>query len=325
MKKNVTESEHIDAAGFDEAKLRRIDLNLLLVFATIFRHGSVRAAAQRLYLGPSGVSMALRRLRSLASDPLFVRGKRGLEPTSFARALYGQVAPALLALGDAMSPRSFLPAQARGAVRIALSDDLEIVLAPKLTTALADLAPGLHLLFRHADYRRVSALLDEDAADIVLTARPTIIDARHRCENLLEERFIVLSAPGLFRPGRSITLEEYLSHEHALVSASGSTKGRIDEALAEIGCRRTVRVITESFTALPFLLRRGNLIANFPRSAGMTLAEAYGLAVHDLPLDSPSFAIAMTWRIRDERDVSLRWTRELIRKQVTSLRHPFAN
>ncbi|MBR0694024.1 LysR family transcriptional regulator [Bradyrhizobium lablabi] len=324
MSKNITEIEPIDA-GFDEATLRRIDLNLILVFATIFRHGSVRAAAQRLYLGPSGVSMALRRLRSLASDPLFVRGKRGLEPTSFARALYGQVAPALLAIGDAMSPRSFLPEQARGAIRLALSDDLEIALAPKLTAALADLAPGLHLLFRHADYRRASALLDEGAADIVLTARPASVETRHRCENLLEERFIVLSPPGLFKSGRSITLEEYLAYEHALVSAQGSTRGRIDEALAEIDCSRTVRVITESFTALPFLLRRGNLIASVPRSAGVALAEAFGLAVHDLPLDSPSFAIAMTWRIRDEQDAGLRWTRELVRKQVMSLRHQFSN
>jgi LysR family transcriptional regulator, mexEF-oprN operon transcriptional activator len=180
MNKNITESEHInDATDFDEATLRGLDLNLLLVFAMIFKHGSVRAAAQRLYLGPSGVSMALRRLRSLTSDRLFVRGKRGLEPTSFARALYGQVAPALLAISGAMNPRSFLPAQAQGAVRLALSDDLEIALAPKLTAELVDLAPGLHLLFRHADYRRVSTLLNEDAADIVLSARPTIIDTRH--------------------------------------------------------------------------------------------------------------------------------------------------
>jgi len=66
---------------FSEADLRRLDLNLLLVFAALMRERSVRRAANRLYLGPPAVSMALARLRETVGDPLFVRANAGMQPT----------------------------------------------------------------------------------------------------------------------------------------------------------------------------------------------------------------------------------------------------
>lgn len=318
MSNDITHTEYPHSFDLAETALRQVDLNLLLVFAMIFRHGSVRAAAERLYLGPSGVSMALNRLRAHVSDPLFIRGKQGLEPTAFARVLYERIGPALAMIGSAMSPRTFLPEKALGTVRLALSEDLEVVLAPRLNEALARLAPGLKLVIRHGDYRRAAELLDEDVADFVVTARPATVDARHRCQDLMNETFVVLSAADRFDSGRSITLKEYLSCPHALVSASGAISGKIDEALADRALTRTVRVTTESFAALPFLLQRGTLIANVPRTVGVALARVFGLALHDLPFDSPSFAIAMTWRARDDQDAALKWMRELVCEQMTT-------
>jgi LysR family transcriptional regulator, mexEF-oprN operon transcriptional activator len=315
MNRNIIGDEYCPIS-FDEAVLRRIDLNLLVVFAMVFRHGSVQAAAGRLYLGSSGVSMALNRLRTITSDPLFIRGRRGLEPTAFAQSLYERVNPALSMIGLAMSPQTFHPEEATGTLRLALSEDVEIVLVPPLERLLARTAPGLKLTVRHGDYQRATALLDDDVADVVVSARPSAIDSRHRSEDLLQETFVVLSGNGLFDPNRPITLEEYLSAPHALVSAIGTLRGRVDEALADVGVSRTVRVVTESFAALPFLLRSCGLIANVPRSAGIVLADAFGLTMHELPLDSPSFPVAMTWRVRDEQNAALRWMRDLVREQL---------
>jgi LysR family transcriptional regulator, mexEF-oprN operon transcriptional activator len=314
MNKNITHTEY--PVNFDERALRRIDLNLLVVFAMVFRHGSVQAAAGRLYLGSSGVSMALNRLRAITSDSLFIRGRRGLEPTAVARTLYERVSPALSMIRDAMSPQTFHPEEATGAVRLALSEDLEIVLASRLERLLARQAPSLKLTVRHGDYQRVASLLDEDVADIVVTARPSAVGSRHRCEDLLEETFVVLSDADRFDPHRPITLEQYLSTPHALVSATGTVRGRIDEVLADLGLGRSVRVVTESFAALPFLLRSSSLIVSVPRSAGVALAHAFGLAMHELPFESPSFRVAMTWRVRDEQNAALRWMRALVREQL---------
>lgn len=314
MKEDIIKAE--SQIGFDEVALRRIDLNLLLVFALVFRHGSVQAAAERLFLGSSGVSMALKRLRTITSDALFIRGRRGLEPTSFARSLYDRVGPALAMMGEAMSPTAFDPSRATGTLRLALSEDLEIVLASKLQRLLAQVAPGLTLTMRHGDFKRAAAILDDETADLIVSARPSAVPPRHACEDLLQETFVVLSDADLFDANRPIPLQEYVSAGHVLVSATGNMRGRIDESLADLGLCRVVKVVTESFAALPFLLRSSGLIANVPRTAAVTLADAFGLTVHELPFNGPTFAVAMTWRVRDEQNAALTWMRQVVRDEL---------
>lgn len=301
---------------FDETVLRRVDLNLLVVFAMVMRHGSVQQAAGRLYLGSSGVSMALNRLRSITGDKLFVRGRHSLEPTTFARALFDRVSPALYAIGSAISPVGFDPRTANGSLRIALSQDIEMALGPRLQQALAHKAPGIKLILRQGDYRRVSILLDDDIADLVLTAQPDRVEPRHKSEVLHSESFVVLSGKKTKAP---LTVDDYLSRSHILVSARGDTRGRLDELLAEHGYARIVDVVTESFAALPYLLRSKNLIANVPRLAAEAMAPIFYLVVHELPLPSPTFPISLTWRLRDDESGALSWMRDLVRSEFHAL------
>lgn len=62
--------------------LRRVDLNLLIVFETLMHERSVTRAAEKLFLGQPAISAALSRLRGLFDDPLFVRTGRSMEPTA---------------------------------------------------------------------------------------------------------------------------------------------------------------------------------------------------------------------------------------------------
>ena len=57
--------------------LRRVDLNMLIVFETLMHERSVTRAAEKLFLGQPAISAALGRLRNLFNDPLFVRGTHG--------------------------------------------------------------------------------------------------------------------------------------------------------------------------------------------------------------------------------------------------------
>ena len=61
--------------------ISNMDLNLLKVFEAIFDEQSASRASIRLHLTQSAVSAALRRLRAIYQDPLFVRTGRGLLPT----------------------------------------------------------------------------------------------------------------------------------------------------------------------------------------------------------------------------------------------------
>jgi DNA-binding transcriptional LysR family regulator len=68
------------------------DLNLLRVFLAIWDLRSLTAAGDRLELTQPAVSHALRRLRTIFDDPLFVRTPTGMAPTDAAHRLYPPLA-----------------------------------------------------------------------------------------------------------------------------------------------------------------------------------------------------------------------------------------
>ena len=90
---------------------------------------------------------ALRRLRDLLDDELFLRTPAGMEPTPYAQQLAGPVAQALDTLRDALNVRaSFDPSTSTRRFTLALTDVGEIYFLPVLMDALAREAPGVKLL-----------------------------------------------------------------------------------------------------------------------------------------------------------------------------------
>ena len=117
--------------------LRRLDLNLLIVFETLMHERSVTRAAEKLFLGQPAISAALARLRTLFDDPLFVRTGRSMEPTPRAQEIFALLSPALDSISTAVSRAAdFDPATSKAVFRIGLSDDVEFALLPALLRRL---------------------------------------------------------------------------------------------------------------------------------------------------------------------------------------------
>src|SRR5476651_2878341 len=140
--------------------LRRVDLNLLIVFETLMHERSVTRAAEKLFLGQPAISAALSRLRGLFDDPLFVRTGRSMEPTARAAEIFALLSPALDSISTAVSRASeFDPATSTAVFRIGLSDDAEFALMPPLLKRLRSEAPGIVLVVRRVNYILMPALL----------------------------------------------------------------------------------------------------------------------------------------------------------------------
>lgn len=131
---------------FSDSELRRLDLTLLLVLLGLLRQQKAARVAAELGLTQSGVSQALRRLRDIFRDPLFLRRPHGLEPTATARALEAPVAAAVDALRGALgAARAFDPPAASGILRLAALDAEQAVPLPLLAARLRGTAPQLRL------------------------------------------------------------------------------------------------------------------------------------------------------------------------------------
>ncbi len=121
---------------FSTSELRRLDLTLLLVFLGLVRHRKAVDVAAELGLTQSAISQALKRLRDIFGDDLFLRRPHGMEPTATALALEAPVAAAVNSLRGALgAARAFSPATATGVVRVAALDAEQAVLIRHLLRA----------------------------------------------------------------------------------------------------------------------------------------------------------------------------------------------
>ncbi|GGL99896.1 LysR family transcriptional regulator [Pseudomonas asuensis] len=293
--------------------LRRVDLNLLIVFETLMRERSVTRAAEKLFLGQPAISAALARLRSLFDDPLLVRTGRTMEPTPRAMEIFSLLSPALDSISSAMSrAQNFEPASADRVFRIGLSDDVEFALLPPLLRRLRAEAPGVALVIRRTNYLNISSQLASGEITVGVTYTSEL-PANAKRKTLRRSRSKVLRADSI--PG-TLTLEDFCTRPHALVSPAGDLSGFIDDALATVGKQRRVVLAVPQFNGLGTLLTNTDLLATVPDYTAQVLASNGGLRIEDPPLEVQSFELSMAWSGVHDNDPAERWLRARIQMFV---------
>jgi LysR family transcriptional regulator, mexEF-oprN operon transcriptional activator len=306
---------------FNENDFRRLDLNALLTFTALMRERSVTRAAARMFLGPSAVSMTLKRLREVLADPLLVRTRTGMEPTPRALAVYERVERALAEVhGAIFEPGVFDPAKLKRTFRFAAPDDLELALVPALLEALRSAAPGVRLVIQPSDFRHALASLDSSDADLALTAMPDRLESWHRHEILHRETFVCLFDPKQLPVRGKLSLNRYLTTPHLLLSPRGEMHGPIDEHLGKQGLQRTVLMSVAHFPLMPFVLRRTPCLVNMPAIAARFYAKEFGMRLSPLPIESSSFEVGLLWHARNDGDAALTWFRGMVARLVAQLR-----
>ena len=98
--------------------------------------------------------------------------------------------------------------------------------------------------------------------------------------------------------GRAV---DYILHEHILVGFNGFV-GVVDDVLETLGARRSVRVSTSHFAAVPYFLHGTDTIITMPRHAAKATAEISPMQYHECPVTYPSYPVELSWRRNSRRD-----------------------
>ncbi|MGY4533327.1 LysR family transcriptional activator of mexEF-oprN operon [Pseudomonas sp. TE3786] len=289
--------------------LRRVDLNLLIVFEMMMIERNVSRAAERLFLGQPAVSAALGRLRTLYNDPLFVRVGRSMEPTPRAIELESLLRPALDTISSAIGQSvDFDPCTSREVFRIGLSDDVELGLLPQLMRVLSVEAPHVTLVVRRTHYLSICNQLSAGEVSLGICYVGDL-PANAKCKTLRRSRSVMVRGDSVETP---ITMDEYCERPHALVSFAGDLSGFIDEELAKRGRRRQVKLAVPQFYGLSQLLPGTQMVATVPDYAAAALTSNGGLRVDELPFEAPVYDLSMAWGATQDMDPAQRWLRSKI-------------
>jgi LysR family transcriptional activator of mexEF-oprN operon len=293
----------------NRTEMRRVDLNVLIVFETLMHERNLTRAAEKLFLGQPAISAALRRLREYFNDPLFVRTGRTMEPTKRALEIIEQLRPALDVMSNALShAKEFDPATSDLVFRVGLSDDVECGLLPLLLKHLRAVAPHVVLVVRRTNFLLLPGMLASGEISVGVSYT-TELPANAKCRTLRRIHTRVLRADD--RPG-PLTLDEYCSRPHALVSFSGDLCGNIDQDLARIGRSRRVALAVPQFNGLRALLANSEMIATVPDYAADELIAGGELRAEPPPFEIVPAKLTMVWSGMQDCDVAERWLREQI-------------
>lgn len=289
-------------------KLPKLDLNLFVVFDTVYAERNLTRAARVLHITQPAVSNALKRLRTAFADPLFVRTPRGVAPTPVADNIAGRVKEALKLLNLSLTEgENFAPRQSEKMFALGVHDIDEAVLVPRLMEQLQAQAPGISLECVSVARDELEGELASGGLDFALDV--PLFSVPLLCRELVSrERYVCAMRPGHPAAVEPLTLQRYLGLSHVHVSTRRQGVGHVDRALERLGRARGIRLRMMSYMAAPQVVASTDLVLTIPRS----LASMYGLAMLELPFEVGTLDQYLYWHKNSDEDRANAWMRGIL-------------
>ena len=293
--------------------LYRIDMNLLVILASLLETKSTTKTAQDLGKSQSAISHSLRKIRETFGDPILVRDGQGLVPTARAIALQ----PTLIRwLDDAntflFQAPDFVPATAETTLRLAASDYVLTTVLPKLLPRCRSEAPGVNLRFMPpASPDACRRAMADGRLD--LTFMVSGLSDELRALRLFNDEFITLW-PKTIPLGRSVRHETYAAARHVLTAPLETLMSRTIEATRSQRIHSTRRRVSPHFSVGPTVLGGSDLVLTIPKRLAEHYATVFGHRMVPLAFDVPAISVFLTWHERQHRDPAHRWLRQCLRE-----------
>ena len=301
--------------------LSQVDLNLFVVLEAIYREGNITRAGHQLNLTQPAISHALKRLRDLLKDPLFVRRGAHMIPTPFTRNMIDQVRQALQILEvNLRESHKFDPAHTRRNFHISLWEYIESLAIPSLLRRLEREAPEMSITTSRVKRRDLEAELASGSLDLAIDVPMTTSEPIHQ-KRLLVEPFVVMARTG--HPGISGTLDldTYIAQSHVLVSSRRYGPSLIDVELSRLGFRRTIVLRCQHNFAACRVVSDTNLLLTLSLGHAQILNAGLGNRVYPFPLKTAQLEAQMYWHESVENDSANRWLRQQIESVLSPQTH----
>ncbi|MGH1428987.1 MAG: LysR family transcriptional regulator [Arenicella sp.] len=294
--------------------MKQQDFSLLVVFDAIMTQGSITRAADSLAITQPAVSNALARMRVAWNDELFVKDGRNVSPTPYAVNLWKQISDPMQKLDRAVSPSGFDPATAQRSFYIAAADIGINAVWHSLRAIIEKEAPGIDIYAVPYTIVNCEELLNYAKVDLVLGS---MAQASRKIDGeiLFKSRSACVMRAGHPLAKKSLTIEEYCSADHLMVSLSGDTSSMQDDFLKSYNLQRRIAMTVNHFSSVGSLLLNSDLIGIAPTLAVEKEIFNGDLIVVDIPIELYEPEIACYYHQRQMNDAGLIW----LRQQISSI------
>lgn len=301
--------------------MNNVDINLLRAFIVLMSERNVSRSAERLSLSQPATSYALARLRTLFDDPLLLRSRAGMIPTTRATELETEVRALLASYANLVKPRAnFDPASSCRTFVLTAPEHAEHLLIPLLLRRIRVEASGVRVDVRPPDPERAYELLENGQVDLRIAwlLKPML---SLRSFQLFQDRMVYVADKGHSSIHGSLSLTQFLRFPHIRTfGASRNTTNRvIDDALELLGKKLAMTFQLQNFMTVPAALAGTDIIAPMARGLALRFAQQYPLQVLEPPIKLPRIRYAGYWHERNQNDAGHRWLRNAVLQAAKGL------
>jgi DNA-binding transcriptional LysR family regulator len=274
-----------------------------------------------LDMSQPGLSTALRRLRGVLNDPLFVKTYNGMEPTSRARELLAPVRAIVHSVdSELLAVPRFDAATSTREFRMALTDIGEGIYLPFAINAIQREAPGVTLRSVYMPPRELEEAMAAGAVDLASGYFPDITS-----NQFLHRRIGLHSFACLMRAGHPIrdsvlSMSQYQRLDHVEVEAPGRSLEVFDAFLRKKKLRRNIILRTPHFMSIPVIVGSTDVVATVPQALADFFSSMKELRQVGLPFRPPTFQVNLYWHRSAQNDPGNQWLRGVLVSHLDTLK-----
>ena len=293
--------------------IKNFDLNLLVVFKTLYEERNVTKASKKVGITQPAMSNALNRLRYLINDELFIRGPKGMRPTPRANELSAPIQKALSDLELSLSSINFNPRTTKKLYRVSISDDVAPLILPNLINFLEKQSPNSSLRIRSEQGSEALKLLDNNDIDFAI-GRFEVVSSRFGSMELYTEKYVcMMNSKHDLAKEEKLSIKQYLSCKHLRVAPAGTPVAPVDRTLTQLNLEREIFARIDLITMAPLILKNSDLLLTLPSKTAQRMAKNYNFSVSELPLDLEKRQTKLLWHKELTNHPAYEWIKKQIR------------
>jgi len=266
---------------------RRLKLSDMRILLSVVEAGSMGRAAERLGTSQPAISRAITDLERALGVRLLDRGRRGIEPTSYGRALIRRGVAVFDELQQGVRDIEFLADPTAGELRVGASIALAAGFVVAAVERLTRQHPRLTFHLFAADTGAACRALEERRIDLAVVHMVEPLPSQELDVDILfDEPQVVAAAPeSPWARRRSLTLADLMDEPWTLAPVESHFGSLAREAFRANGLGLPKRLITSSLPVRQALVASGRYLTMVPRVvlAFPPGSAALGRVAVDLP------------------------------------------
>lgn len=294
-------------------KLKKVDLNLLVVFHAVYKHRSITKAADELSLTQSSVSNALKRLQDRTiGKPLFIRSGAGIVPSTQAKNFYDQVSPSLGHIEEALqSLNDFDPEQSPHRFVVHVFDSLMHKMIKNYELLRNELKISIQFKEPLSCQSDMRDYLNIDKADLIIDVNPPTSKHLSHCL-LTEDKLICVVNKEHPRITGQLSKQAFALEEHIFLNFVSDNKNGLELYSKELLPERKILCEQSSFMGMMVSASNSNAIALSLESYAQEYAERFNLNIFPIPYATEKVEFYMIWNSKFTTNKAHKWLRKSI-------------